>query len=62
MRAKIWTYREFARMLEKNGYTFIRNSAGHKIYKNKEGREITIKENLNPMIARRLIKENSLIF
>jgi len=46
------------RLLSDKGYTFIRQSGSHKIYKNPEtGKEITIKEKLNRMIMQRLIKE-----
>ena len=52
---------EFKRILENNGYRFLRHAKGdHCIYSNGE-RSITIKRShVNKMIARRLIREYDL--
>ena len=52
---------EFKRILENNGYHFLRHAKGdHCIYSNGE-RTITIKRtHVNKMIARRLIREYDL--
>ena len=52
---------EFKRILENNGYRFLRHAKGdHCIYSNGE-RTITIKRtHVNKMIARRLIREYDL--
>ena len=58
---KIYTGKEFQRLLIKNGYTYKRCRGDHMIYGN--GSQ-TISFNiikLNRMVARRLIKENNLI-
>lgn len=53
--------REVERMLRKNGWTVVRKTGSHKIYKNKNGEHMTVKSSsFNPMIFQRLIKENNL--
>ena len=55
MKARTYSIIEFKRILENNGYSFLRHAKGdHCIYSNGE-RTITIK-----MIARRLIREYDL--
>ena len=63
MRAKEYTVREFVRLLKANGYEYDRSSGDYDIYVNAERRDtISIKStNINRMIAKRLIKEHSLI-
>lgn len=57
---KQYTHREFAKICVANGFHFERQSGGHSIYVNDLGRHISIPSNLECVIARRLIKENSL--
>ena len=61
---KIWTAREFAKMLRKNGYEYVRCNGDHMIYRNRFGRSVTFTVcggTINRMIAQRLIKENGLV-
>lgn len=53
-------YRKFINILHRNGYKKVRSKGSHIIFKNDNGNIITIKNKLNQMIARRLIKENDL--
>ena len=55
-----YTSREFIKIVEKNGFHYIRHSGSHAIYVNDDGRHISIPRNLECVIARRLIKENNL--
>lgn len=56
---KIWSIREFKKLLHFNGYEYVRSN-GHLIYSNGK-RTISITNNrINKMIARRLIMEYSL--
>ena len=57
---KQYTSREFIRIVEKNGFHYDRHNGSHAIYVNDEGRHISIPQNLECVIARRLIKENNL--
>lgn len=61
MKARTYLIIEFKRILENNGYHFLRHAKGdHCIYSNGE-RAITIKRtHVNKMIARRLIREYDL--
>ena len=61
MKARTYSIIEFKRILENNGYRFLRHAKGdHCIYSNGE-RTITIKRShVNKMIARRLIREYNL--
>ena len=57
---KTYNSREFANVLIKNGYEYLRCKGDHKIYTNGE-RKITFNwRSLNKMVARRLIKEYNL--
>lgn len=57
-----WKMRTFAVLLKRNGYFLLRIKGGHYTYKHKTtGNIITINCHPNPMIIRRLIKENNLI-
>lgn len=62
MKYKVYTVREFERILNNNNYEFIRFTGDHKLYKHKYTKQtITFKfDYINPMIARRIIKENKL--
>ena len=56
---KVYSTREFIKILKRNGYTHTRNKGDHLIYKN-GNRSVTINRDLNRMVAQRLIKENNL--
>lgn len=56
---KQYTQKEFIRIIKKNGFSFNRNSGDHAIYI-KDGKHISVPQKLECVIARRLIKENSL--
>ena len=53
-------YRNFLSILHRNGYKKARTKGSHIIFKNDNGNTITIKNKLNRMVAKRLIKENNL--
>lgn len=59
-----YTFREMEAIVLANGYVYIRCTGSHCTYK-KEGTANTIvlarKKQINPCIARRLIKENNLV-
>lgn len=51
--------RRFIKILRNNNFVFDRYNGSHKVYTN--GKEtISVPKKLNPMIAKRLIKENRL--
>ena len=54
-----YTQKEFIRLVEKNGFHYVRHSGSHAIY-SRMGRHISIPHKLECVIARRLIKENNL--
>ena len=56
-----YTSREFIKIVEFNGFYYRRHNGDHAIYVNDKGRHISIPNNLECVIARRLIKENNLI-
>lgn len=60
MKVKAYTKREFAQLLNENGYEFARCKGSHFIYK-KGDKTVSVPKNLNSMIGRRLIKEHNLI-
>lgn len=57
---KQWSYNEFCKMAEKNGYYYTRCKGSHSIYTNNEGHHMSIPYKLAMVIARRLIRENNL--
>ena len=57
---QIITYKDMCKLLRKNGYVFDRQKGDHTIYTKKGCNPISINYNLNPIVARRLIKENNL--
>jgi predicted RNA binding protein YcfA (HicA-like mRNA interferase family) len=59
-RMKVYTQKEFDKILKANGYTLNRQKGDHLIYVNENGRHISIKYPINPCISRRLIKEYNL--
>jgi predicted RNA binding protein YcfA (HicA-like mRNA interferase family) len=61
MKYAVITNRDFEKILKANGYTIVRTSGGHSIWYNDDKKDsITISSKLNPMVARRLIKEHDL--
>ena len=58
---KQYTQREFIKIVEHNGFHYERHRGGQAIYYNDKGRHISIPQNLECVIARRLIRENHLI-
>lgn len=59
---KSYTRREFVKLVRQNGFEYVRSSGGHDLYYNKEGKHISIPQTLVDVIARRLIKENNLVW
>lgn len=57
---KQYTHREFVKIVKANGFHYDRHSGDHAIYLNDKGRHISIPAKLESVIARRLVKENSL--
>lgn len=55
-----YTSREFIKIVEFNGFYYDRHNGDHAIYVNDKGRHISIPNNLECVIAHRLIKENNL--
>lgn len=54
--------RDIQKILLKNGWILQRSKGSHNIYKNKNGKHITVRcTKCNKMIMQRLIKENNLI-
>lgn len=60
MKYPIITYKEMRKILKRNKYHFDRYSGDHAIYVKEGCNHISINKHLNPMVARRLIKENGL--
>lgn len=59
---KQYTRREFVKLVRQNGFECVRSHGSYDIYYNKEGRHIAIPQTLVDVIARRLIKENNLVW
>lgn len=58
---KIYTLKEFRKILKNNGYVLKRYSGDHEIYEHVDTHvTLSISVKVNPMICRRLIKENNL--
>ena len=55
-----YTSKEFIKIVEFNGFYYSRHNGDHAIYVNGEGRHVSIPNNLECVIAFRLIKENNL--
>jgi predicted RNA binding protein YcfA (HicA-like mRNA interferase family) len=61
MKYAVMNDRDFVRLLKDNGYVVARTSGDHTIYYNAERKDsITVNNKINPMVARRLIKEHNL--
>jgi len=59
MQKKIYSDREFDKLLKQNGYTRDHITGSHSIYKN-GNHTIVVNKNLNRMVAQRLIKQHRL--
>lgn len=57
---KVYNYREFTKILQKNEFVLKRYSGDHAIFV-RDGRHISVAKRLNRMICERLIKENNLV-
>lgn len=57
---KVYNYREFAEILQKNGFVIKRYNGDHAIFV-RDGKHVAVARKLNRMICERLIKENNLI-
>jgi len=57
---KQWSYNDFVRLLGRNGYTLNRSKGSHAIFTNGAGHISVPRLKQNPMLIRRLIKENKL--
>ena len=61
MTTPTYNKREIHRILKKNGYTLHHQTGGHLIYRNKNGKHLTISVcKYNKMVFQRLIKEYDL--
>ena len=62
MKYKVYSKREWERLLQDNGYKFLSVANGnHQIWKNdKRNDTILFPKSINPMICRRTIKEHGL--
>lgn len=58
---KQWKHNEFEKILKKNGFLYDRGKGSHSIFKNGDGRHISVPKSMNAVIIERLIKENNLI-
>lgn len=58
--ASNFDFKTMKKMLKANGYSLIRTKGSHFIYSNGD-ETISINKDLNMMVARRLIKEHSLV-
>lgn len=61
MKYVVIKFKEMQKILRNNGYTLDRYNGDHYIYVKRGTSHISINRELNPMVARRLIKENNLI-
>ena len=57
---RVYTFKQFKKILKRNGYRCERCNGSHFVYK-KANNTIVINKNLNTAVAARLIKENRLI-
>lgn len=54
------TYRKIRRRLLMKGYHLVRTKGSHYIYKNDDGRTVSVNLRINKMVAQRLIKRYDL--
>ena len=59
MKAVEYSFRDFTKILRRNGFYLARCRGDHYMFK-KGGKNVTVNRKLNMMVARRLIKENDL--
>lgn len=58
---KVYKDRQIKQILLYNGYSLDHQTGSHQIYKNEKGNHIAIRiNNQNPIVFRRIIKENNL--
>lgn len=55
-----YTNKEFNRILNNNGFSYVRTKGSHHIYYNSDGKHISIPRCIRCVIAQRIIKENNL--
>ena len=54
--------REMEIILSRNGFKAVRSNGSHFTYLNRTtGRHVTVNKDLNPMVRKRIIKENALV-
>lgn len=58
--SKIYNEKDFIKILMANGYRPERTKGSHTVYAKTGFNNIIINKRLNPMVAKRLIKENKL--
>lgn len=59
MKYKVFKRGEFEKLIRANGFLPLRTHGSHKIFTDGV-RQITLKDDMNPMVCRRLIKEYEL--
>ena len=61
MKYSVPSDRDFKRILKQNGYEIIRTNGDHTIWRNAERKDsITVNKNINPIVAKRLVKQHNL--
>lgn len=62
MKYAVYKDRDFIKLLKSNGYVAVRSNGDHTVWFNEERNDrLVVNNNLNPMVARRLIKHHHLI-
>lgn len=51
--------KEMKKLLQKNGYTLVRQKGDHCIFKN-DNKTVVVNDNLNRMVCQRILKETGL--
>ena len=57
---KQYSFKEFCKLIRKNGFELDHITGSHHIYK-KKNRTLVVNKDLNKMVCRRLIKEYDLV-
>lgn len=57
---KVYSSREFIAILKKNGFMFVRQSGGHKVFR-RGNQQTIVNRKINRMIVERVIKEFELV-
>jgi len=61
MKYSVPSDRDFKRILKQNNYKIVRTNGDHAIWQNTERKDsITVSKKINPIVARRLIKQHKL--